>query len=118
MQTFARLLTLILVLALGAGPFASALAAPLTMQSAMMADEMGSAMAGMDMPAGDCALCKSKPGAMTDCLPTCISMPGLVSEEPAELVLLTAIYEPLLELSFSGAQRRPDPYPPRPIILS
>ena len=118
MQTLGRLLILVIALALAGGPFASARAAPAPMQSAITAEEMVAAMAGMGAPAGNCAPCKSEPGAMTDCLPTCTSMPGLAPQRAVRLSLLTPIYEPLLEKFFSGAQSRPDPYPPRPIILS
>lgn len=116
MQMLGRLLTLILVLALGAVPFASALAAPVPVQSALMADEMG--IAGMDAPAGDCEQCKASPGVMTDCLPACPSMPGLVPQDTLRLSLRTSSYEPLRKQSFSGAKSRPDPYPPRPTVFS
>ncbi len=118
MQKFAHLLTLIVALALAAGPFASALAGPLPMQSAMMASDMHSAMAGMNSSADDCAPCKGAPGAMEDCLPVCINMPAVAPEYTVRLSLIPATYEPSLEPSFIGTQRRPDPYPPRPTILA
>jgi hypothetical protein len=118
MQKFAHLLALIIALALAAGPFASALAGPLPMKPAMMASDMHSAMAGMNSSADDCAPCKGSAGAMEECLPVCTSMPAVAPENTVRLSLIPATYEPRLEPSFGGAQSRPDPYPPRPIVLS
>lgn len=117
MQKFARLLTLIIALSLAAGPFASTLAAPLPAQSAITAGETHIAMGGVDASTGGCKPCKGQPSAMEDCLPSC-AVPGLVPPDTARRSLFAATYEPLLEQSASGAQSRPDPYPPRPIILS
>ena len=118
MQKFARLLTLVIALTLAAGPFASVFAAPLAMQSAMMVSDMHSAMGGMDSSADDCEPCKGSPGAMENCLPVCFNMPAVAAEGTVRLSLIRATYEPRLEPSFGGTQSRPDPYPPRPIILS
>ena len=117
MQTLGRLLILVIALALAGGPFVSAYAAPFQMTPAI-AESARTAMAGMDASTGKCAPCKIAPGAMKDCLPACAGMPGVVPQGIVPLSVRAAIYELGPQLSFSGAKSRPDPYPPRLIILA
>lgn len=117
MRTFGRLLTLVVVLAFAVGPFAPARAGASQMQPPAV-DDTHAAMAGMDASPGDCAPCKGSPGAMKDCLPPCMSAAGFVPQDAVPLSVLAAIYGPRLDGSLAGAENRPDPYPPRPIVLS
>ncbi|MBA3516064.1 MAG: hypothetical protein H0T75_00015 [Rhizobiales bacterium] len=83
-----------------------------------MAGEMHTAMLEMNAATEDCSPCADEPGMMQNCLPTCMSAPALASQDAVRLSLRRAGYESSLEQSFSGAQSRPDPYPPKPIILA
>lgn len=117
MQMFGRLLILVIALALAGGPLASAYAASSQMTPAI-AESAGATMAGMDASTGKCGHCKSPPGIMKDCLPACTGMPGVVPQANVSFALSSVVYEPAREASFRGAKSPPDPYPPRPIILS
>ena len=118
MQKLGRLLTLFVVLALGFGTSLHAFAAPAPMDPAGMTAESHAAMAESGDARDDCSTCVGEPGMMQDCLPTCMSGPALAPEEPLRFCWHRARYSLAVQQSFSGAHSRPDPYPPRPIILS
>ncbi len=83
-----------------------------------MSGEMHTAMLEMDAATEDRSPCADEPGMMQNCLPTCMSVPALASQDAVRLSLRRAGYESPLEQSLSGTQSRPDPYPPRPTILA
>jgi hypothetical protein len=118
MLVFRRILILVAVLALGIAPFATAGAMPARMHDAAMADEMQATTAGIHGSTSDCTKCDGLTGASKDCPPICASMPGIVPQDAVQLSALGAHYEPPVDRSSLGAHRRPDPYPPRLIILS
>ena len=118
MQKLGRLLTLLVVLALGFGTSLHAFAAPAPMDAAGMTAESHAAMADSGDARDGCSACVGEPGLMEDCLPTCMNVPALAPQEAACFFWHPASYNFPAEESFSGTHSRPDPYPPRPIILS
>jgi len=117
MQKLGRLLTVLGVLVLATGPSAHAFAAPAPMDPAGLTAESHAAMAESGDAHDDCSTCVGEPG-MQDCLPTCMGVPALAPQETVGFFWHPASYSFLAEESFRGTHSRPDPYPPRPIILS
>ncbi len=116
MQKLGRLLNMLVILALGFGTSLHAFAAPVPMDPAGMTAESHAAM--VEGAGGSCSTCAGEPGMMLDCLPSCMSVPTLASQMAVRFPLRQARYDFPAEQSFTGAHSRPDPYPPRPIILS
>lgn len=117
MQMLRRLTTLLVVLAFGVGMMLQASAAP----NPMMPDRMGvGSLAVTSSPdgAGNCSNCDGVPGMTQNCLPSCLSVPAFVSAAAIRILGRDHRYDPAAERSFAGADSRPEPYPPRPAILS
>ncbi len=118
MHKLGRLLTMFVVLALGFGTSLHAFAAPVPMDPTVMTAESHAAMTDMGGASDGCSTCAGEPGMMLDCLPSCMSVPTLAAQMAVGFPLRQARYAFPAEQSFTGADSRPDPYPPRPIILS
>ena len=118
MQRLGRLLMFVLALGLGAW---TALATPAKMHPAAMAAQMDVVAVEMGPSTGGCMQCAGGAGmtGMTkDCLAPCVGPSILSPEEAIGSGWVRASYEPRPLLRFSGVGIRPDPYPPKLIILA
>jgi len=118
MQRLGRLLTVFLALAFGFGTFSLAVSSFGPAHSTAMAADADAAMAKVDAGMSSCGRCSDEPYMTQDCWATCTSIPALAPQEAVRFSSPPASYEPAVEKLFSGAESRPDPYPPRPTILA
>ena len=121
MQKLGRILTLVLALSIAFGPTWS-MAAPMPMQQATMAAASHTVDHGVApltaSSARQCQLCTGEPDTMPACSAPClnVALPG-----PLDAVLMSLMGDSYIRLRHrmaAGRQSRPDPQPPRPILLT
>ena len=119
MQKPGRLLTLVVALAVAFGP-AGTMAAPMRSQATMDATSpMDGHGAPTDMATSDdCKLCKGEQDTVPQCVAPCLAAAAIAGPDLVWALLHGQRYGPLVRRILADLGMRPEPYPPKSIILT